>query len=119
MGKYKKSTFNDHDSRVHAIFERTHSDVCGPFLTAFASKHRCYVIFVDDFLHKCWIYFMQKKDQTFYKFVEFKALVDKETGKKVEALRSDNGGEYVSNELKIFYAKESIRQELITPHNPQ
>jgi hypothetical protein len=43
------------------------------------------------------------------KFVEFKALVEKETGKKVKALRSDNGGEYVSNEFKNLCAKEGIR----------
>ena len=33
---------------------------------------------------------MQKKDQTFAKFCEFKALVEKDTVNKVKALRSDN-----------------------------
>ena len=51
---------------------------------------------------------MQKKDQTFSKFYEFKALVEKESGKQVKALRSDNGGEYISNEFKDFYNKEGI-----------
>ena len=37
---------------------------------------------------------MQKKDQTFTKFSEFKALAEKESRKKIKALRSDNGGEY-------------------------
>jgi len=40
-------------------------------------------------------------------------------GKKVKPLRSDNGGEYVSNEFKNLYEKEGIRLELTTPHNPQ
>jgi transposase InsO family protein len=62
---------------------------------------------------------MQKKDQTFSKFCEFKALVEKESGKKVKALRSDNGGEYISNEFKDFCSREGIRRELITPHNSQ
>ena len=78
-----------------------------------------YVIFVDDFSRKCWIYFMQKKDQVFSKFCEFKALVEKETGKHVKDLRSDNGGEYISNEFKNFCSKERIQIELIAPHNPQ
>jgi transposase InsO family protein len=82
-------------------------------------KHKYYVIFVDEFSSKCWIFFMQKKDQTFSKFCEFKALVEKESGKKVKALRSDNGGEYISNEFKDFCSKEGIRRELIAPHNPQ
>ena len=56
-----------------------------------------FIIFIDDFSRKCWILFMQKKDETFSKFVEFKSLIEKEIGKKVKDLRTDNGGEYVSN----------------------
>jgi transposase InsO family protein len=37
----------------------------------------------------------------------------------VKALRSDNGGEHISNEFKYFCSKEGIRRELIAPHNPQ
>jgi len=77
------------------------------------------VIFVDDFSRKCWIFFMQKKSETYSKFCEFKALVEKESGKKVKALRSDNGGEYISDEFKDFCKVEGIRRELIAPHNPQ
>eukprot|EP00253_Pinus_taeda_P002857 PITA_02857 len=42
-----------------------------------------------------------------------------ESGKKVKALRSDNGGESISGEFKDFYSAEGIRRELIAPHNPQ
>jgi IS30 family transposase len=62
---------------------------------------------------------MQKKDQTFSKFCEFKALVEKYSGKKVKALRSNNGGEYISNEFKDLCSREGIRRELVAPHNPQ
>jgi len=62
---------------------------------------------------------MHKKDQTFTNFCEFKALVEKESGKKVKAMRSDNGGEYVSNEFRNFYAAKGITQELTAPHNPE
>ena len=37
----------------------------------------------------------------------------------MKALRSDNGGEYISDEFKDFYKAEGIRRELIAPHNPQ
>ena len=51
---------------------------------------------------------MQKKSETYSKFCEFKALVEKESGKQAKALRSDNGGEYISNEFKKFCRKEGI-----------
>ena len=62
---------------------------------------------------------MQKKSETFSKFCEFKALVEKDSGKQVKSLRSDNGGEFISGEFKDFCSAEGIRRELIAPHNPQ
>ena len=109
MGKYTKSSFHDRDSRGEAILERAHTDLCGTFSMASTTKQRYYMIFIDDYSRKCWIYLMQKKDQTFTKFCEFKALVEKESGKKIKALRSDNNGEYVSQEFKDFCAVEGIK----------
>ena len=42
----------------------------------------------------------------FSKFLEFNELVEKDTRKHVKDLRSDNGGEYISNEFKKFYSEE-------------
>ena len=63
--------------------------------------------------------FHAKQGPNFTKFCEFKALVEKELGKKIKALRSDNDGEYVSQEFKDFCAVEGIKRELMAPHNPQ
>eukprot|EP00253_Pinus_taeda_P009974 PITA_09974 len=119
LGKFVKATFHEKDSCATTILERIHPDVCGPFSVASTAKHKYYVIFVDDFSRKCWIFFMQKKSETYSKFCEFKALVEKESGRKVKALRSDNGGEFISSEFKDFCSVEGIRRELIAPHNPQ
>ena len=118
MVKYVKTTFHEKENCASVILERIHTDVFGPFLVASTTKHRYYVIFVDEYSRRCWIFFMQKKDQTFSKFCEFKALVEKELGKQVKALQSDNGGEYISNEFKDLCSKEGIRRELIVPPNP-
>lgn len=77
MGKYITSTFHDQDSKANAALERVHSDVCRPFSTTYTAIHKYFVIFIDNFSKKCWIFFMRKKDETFSKYVEFKALVEK------------------------------------------
>ena len=118
MGKYAKSSFPDRDSRARAILERVHSDVCGPFSIASTAKQSYHAIFIDDFSRRCWIYFMQTKDQALLRFCEFKALTEKESGKKIKALHSDNGGQYVSQQFKDFCAAKGIKRELTVPHNP-
>ena len=117
MEKYVKETFHEKENRASGILERVHIDVCGPLSVASTTKY--YAIFIDEFSRKCWIFFMQKKDQTFSKFCEFKELAEKYLGKQVKALRNDNGGEYISNEFNNFYNKEGTQRELIAPHNPQ
>ena len=82
MGKFVKATFHEKDSRTTTILERVHTDVCGPFSVASTAKHKYYVIFVDDFSWKCWIFFMQKKSETYPNFCEFKALVEKNWGSR-------------------------------------
>ena len=110
MGKYTKTTFHEKENRTVEIIERFQSDVCEPFSITSTTKHIYYVIFVDDFSRKCWIFFLQKKYQVLSKYCEFKALAEKDIGKKVKSLRSRNGGEYISNEFKNFYAKEGIQR---------
>lgn len=62
---------------------------------------------------------MKKKYEVLTRFLEFKALVENQTRKKIKAVKSDNGGEYVSNAFKEVCAKEGTRREIIAPHNPQ
>ena len=65
MGKYVKSTFHEKENCASVILEKVHTNVCGPFSITSIIKHRYYVIFVDEFSRKCWIFFIQNKDQTF------------------------------------------------------
>ena len=112
LNKYSKVTFHDKERKTKDILERVHSDVCGPFLTASKKKHRYYMIFFYEFSRKCWILFMQKKDQAFSKFYEFKALVKKDTGKNVKALRSDNDIEYLYKTSKGCTCVERYMQRV-------
>ena len=105
MGKFVKTTFHEKENHALVILERVHTDVCGPFSVASTTKHKYYVIFVDDYSCRCWIFFTQKKREIFSNFCEFKAFVEKESRKKLKSLWSDNGGEYISGEFKYFYIK--------------
>ena len=96
-----------------------HSDICGPISTRALSGGEYFVTFIDDHSKKTWIYFLNTKDEAFDLFREFKALVENTTGKKIEVLRSNNGGEYIDKDFTDFYAKEGIKSEWAAPYNPQ
>jgi hypothetical protein len=46
-------------------------------------------------------------------------LVENLSERKIKILRSDNGGEYTSNEFGRFCRDVEIKRELTTPYNPQ
>ena len=78
-----------------------------------------FVLFIDDYSKKTWIYFLKAKDEVFDKFQEFRALVENQTGRKIQVLRSDNRGEYTSKEFVDYCATTRIKKELSVPNNPQ
>ena len=48
-----------------------------------------------------------------------KALIKNHTEEKIKTIRSDNGGEFTSNEFKELCKEAWIKRELSTPYNPQ
>ena len=53
------------------------------------------------------------------RFQEFKALVENQTGRRIQALRSDNGGEYTFNEFDEYCRHEGIRRHSTVPYTPE
>ena len=118
-GKNTKKTFPSSKSEEKGILEIIHSDVCRTMSSKSLSRYVYYVSFIDEFSRKTWIYFMKNKDEVFSNFKEFKSLIENQIEKKIETFRSDNGGEFTSNEFKELCKDLGIKRELSTPYNPQ
>jgi hypothetical protein len=91
MGKYARKTFPSSEHRSKGILDLIHSDVCGPMSVQSVSGFKYYVIFIDDYSRKTWIYFLKTKDEVFDRFREFRALVENQTGRRIRVLRSTMG----------------------------
>ena len=96
-----------------------HSDVWGPTQVSSLGGSSYYVTFIDDATRKVWVYCIRNKSDVFDTFVKWKALVENETGLKLKCLRSDNGGEYCSNEFNDYCSKNGIRRQKTVPGTPQ
>ena len=66
-----------------------------------------FVMFIDDYSRKVWLYFLKMKDEVFGKFKEWKTMVEKRTGKQVETLRTYNMLEFCNASFD-----NSVRQKV-------
>lgn len=113
-----KKPFAHSTSRAQEILDLIHSDVCGPISKSL--RGNIYnVTFINDHSRKAWIYLLKSKYEVFIKFQEFKAKVENLTERKINILRSNNGGECTSKELISFYKDVGIKRKLIVPYNPE
>ena len=119
-GKHHRSKFpiNEHE-RAKEPLALVHSDLCGKMNAKSLSGAEYFLTFIDDHTHYVWIYNLKHKDEVFGKFLEWKALVEKSTGRKLKVFRTDNGGEYTSDEFENFLKKEGITHQLTVPKTPE
>ena len=64
-------------------------------------------------------FFLKHKSKVFGLFKVFKALVENQSGRKLKALRSDNGGEYVKSEFINYCVDAGIQMQHSIPYTPQ
>ena len=106
-------------NRSSEILGLVHSDVCGKMNSKSLSEKEYFLTFVDDKSRYTWCYILKRKNEVFEYFLEWKSIVERATSSKVKTLRSDNGGEYISNEFIEYCRKEGIRHEYTVPKTPE
>eukprot|EP00253_Pinus_taeda_P027419 PITA_27419 len=119
VGKLTRGPFPSSESQTIDILQLVHSNLSGMLHVTSLGGYLYYAIFADDFSHKTWIYFLNKKDEVFKWFRSSKALVEKQTGKKIKILRTNNGAEYESYEFNDFCREVGIKNETIVPYTPE
>ena len=121
LGKQHRQSFASllASHRKHEKLELVHSYLCGPMNVASIGGKKYMLTFIDDKTRRIWTYFLDQKSKVLDCFKPFRAAVQIESGKKLQALRSDRGGEYTSNAFKEYCQRKGIRQELTEGYSPQ
>ncbi|KAK8593860.1 hypothetical protein V6N12_045933 [Hibiscus sabdariffa] len=81
--------------------------------------YQYFITFTDDFSRYGYIYLMRHKSEALEKFKEFKNEVQNQHGKSIKALRSDRGGEYLSQDFDELLKECGIVSQLTPPGTPQ
>lgn len=62
---------------------------------------------------------LKTKDEVYNTFVEWKVLIENQTGNRIKYLRTDNGLEYLSERFTDLCKNSGITRHLTTPRTPQ
>jgi transposase InsO family protein len=77
------------------------------------------MLVIDDYSRLTWVAFLKEKTKAFEKFKIFKALTETQTGKRLKAVRSNQGGDFMSRYFKEFYDDHGIKRNYTIPRTPQ
>ncbi len=122
LGKSHRNPFpKQSNNRATKPYEIIHSDLCGPMQVESKGGSRYMVTFTDDYSRYTTTYFIKRKDEVLSKFQEYVTLVENQSENRgrVKVLRSDNGGEYTSNNFIKFCAEKGIMHEFTSPYCPE
>ncbi|GJW49842.1 retrotransposon protein, putative, ty1-copia subclass [Tanacetum coccineum] len=118
-GKMTRKSFPHRPERVTDLLGIIHTDVCGPLRHVSRQGASYFITFTDDYSRYGYVYLLKHKHEVFETFKVFKNEVENQLGKTIKAIRSDRGGEYISQEFKDYLKANGIVQQLTPPYTPQ
>ncbi|GJT68427.1 retrotransposon protein, putative, ty1-copia subclass [Tanacetum coccineum] len=116
--KMARKPYTHQVERAKDILGLIHTDVCGPFRTVTKQGASYFVTFTDDFSRYGYVYLLKHKHEVFETFKVFQKEVENQLGKTIKSLRSDRGGEYMSQEFLDHLKEHGIIAHRTPPYTP-
>ncbi|GJW02487.1 retrotransposon protein, putative, ty1-copia subclass [Tanacetum coccineum] len=118
-GKMARKPYSHQVERAKDLLGLIHTDVCGPFKIMSRQGASYFVIFTDHFSRYVYVYLLKHKHEVFETFKVFQKEVENQLGKTIKSLRSDYGGEYMSQEFLDHLKDHEIIDHRTPPYTPQ
>ncbi|GJZ88604.1 retrotransposon protein, putative, ty1-copia subclass [Tanacetum coccineum] len=118
-GKMARKPYTHQVERAKDLLGLIHTDVCGPFKIMSRQGASYFVTFTDDFSRYGYVYLLKHKHEVFETFKVFQKEVENQLGKTIKSLRSDRGGEYMSQEFLDHLKDHGIIAHRTPPYTPQ
>ena len=108
-------------TRARRPLELVHMDLCSmPTLSKSGAKY--FLTITDDATHELWAVPLKHKNEALPNYKAWVTAVEAKhsaAGHKVAAVRSDNGGEFISKEFDALLAERGTIRERTAAHTPQ
>jgi hypothetical protein len=118
IGKGVRLPFSSSSTTSSEPLELLHSDLTGP-MDASVGGVRYVMAVVDDYTRMSWICLLKAKSEAFEAFKRLRAYLELSTGRRVKTLRTDGGGEYLSQPMAEYLADAGILHQTTCPNSSQ
>lgn len=102
-GKHHRSSFENREEKSTKCGEIIHADVCGPMEENSLGGSRYFLLLKDDYSHFRFVYFMKHKSEAADNIKSLIKMAEKQHGHNIRIFRTDNGGEFVNDNLMTFF----------------
>ncbi|CAI7860715.1 unnamed protein product [Closterium sp. NIES-54] len=118
--KFSRFPFHSTVGQSSDPVELVHVDLVGPMKVKGDGGALYSMTMVDDYTRLTWSFPLAKKSDAARVIIEeWLPMVERESGKRVKAIRSDRGGEFLGAEFRSWLKRHGIKQQLTTAYTPQ
>ena len=114
--KMSHKSFSPSSTNTTDPLQLIHSDLCGSFSIPSMSGAKYFITFIDNTTRFTVVSFLKHKSQA---FSAFKSLAENQMNHKIKVIRSDNGGEFTSEEWETFCQQHRILHQKSVPYTMQ
>jgi len=120
LSKFTRFPFHSVAERSSSPLQLVHVDLVGPLPVQGDGGERYFLTIVDDWSRLMWAYPLKQKDHAASTLRDdWLPYVERQTGKLLQRILSDRGGEFIGAEMTAWMKKKGIRRELTTSYTPQ
>ncbi|CAI7809281.1 unnamed protein product [Closterium sp. NIES-54] len=118
--KFSQFPFHSTVGQSSDPVELVHVDLVGPMKVKGDGGALYTMTMVDDYTRLTWSFPLAKKSDAARVIIEeWLPMVERESGKRVKAIRSDRGGEFLGAEFRSWLKRHGIKKQLTTAYTPQ
>ncbi|GBM92767.1 Retrovirus-related Pol polyprotein from transposon TNT 1-94 [Araneus ventricosus] len=102
-----------------SVLDKVHMDLWGPAPVNSLGGSKYFLSIIDDFSRKIDVFTLKSKTEVFSIFKEYLSKVQRELGRKLKSVRTDNGLEFCHKDFETFLRNLGIKIERTSFYTPE